>query len=168
MRKNQQNYLYLVVIIKMRWLSRNSVDLTDMNHITFGFVSTRCAKIGESTKEHNPRSCHEGSSVVTGFQSMRTSMHYSDIIMSAMASNHRRLDCLLNRLFRRRPMKTSKLRITGLCEGNSPATGEFPAQRASNVETVSIWWRHHEQDIYLRCFTECSIAKRNQLNQHWD
>ena len=23
-------------------------------------------------------------------------------------------------------------------------TGEFPAQRASNAETVSIWWRHHE------------------------
>ena len=22
-------------------------------------------------------------------------------------------------------------------------TGEFPAQRASNAETVSIWWRHH-------------------------
>ena len=40
-------------------------------------------------------------------------------------SNHRRLDCLLNRLFRCRSKKTSKL--TGLCEGNSPATGEFPA-----------------------------------------
>ena len=23
-------------------------------------------------------------------------------------------------------------------------TGEFPAQRASNTEKVSIWWRHHE------------------------
>ena len=22
-------------------------------------------------------------------------------------------------------------------------TGEFPAQMASNVENVSIWWRHH-------------------------
>ena len=37
----------------------------------------------------------------------------------------------------------SKLHITGLCEGNSPVTGEFPAQRASNAENVSIWWRHH-------------------------
>ena len=26
--------------------------------------------------------------------------------------------------------KTSKLRVTGLCEGNSPVTGEFPAQMA--------------------------------------
>ena len=35
--------------------------------------------------------------------------------------------------------KTSKLRVTGLCEGNSPATGEFSAQRASNAENGSIW-----------------------------
>ena len=43
-------------------------------------------------------------------------------------SNNRRLRCLLSRLFRRRSKKTSKLRVTGLCEGNSPVTGEFPAQ----------------------------------------
>ena len=58
-------------------------------------------------------------------------------------SNHQPHDCLLNRLFRRRSKKTSKLRVTGLCVGNSPGTGEFPAQRASNAENVSIWWRHH-------------------------
>ena len=33
--------------------------------------------------------------------------------------------------------------VTGLCEGNLPVTGELPAQRASNAENVSIWWRHH-------------------------
>ena len=58
-------------------------------------------------------------------------------------SNHLPHDCLLNPLFRRRSKKTSKLRVTGLCEGNPPVTGEFPAQRASNAENVSIWWRHH-------------------------
>ena len=47
-------------------------------------------------------------------------------------SNHHPHDCLLNRLFRRRSKKTSKL-----------CAGDFPAQRASNVENVSIWWRHH-------------------------
>ena len=58
-------------------------------------------------------------------------------------SNHQPHDCLLNRLFRRRSMKTSKLRVTDLCAGNSPGTGEFSAQMASNAENVSIWWRHH-------------------------
>ena len=59
-------------------------------------------------------------------------------------SNHQPNDCLLNRLFRRGSQKTSKLRVTGLCAGNSPGTGEFPAQMASNAENVSIWWPHHE------------------------
>ena len=53
-------------------------------------------------------------------------------------SNHQSHDCLLNGLFRRRSKKTSKLRVTGLCEGNSPGTGEFPAQMASNAENSSI------------------------------
>ena len=30
--------------------------------------------------------------------------------------------------------ENTKLRVTGLCVGNSPVTGEFPAQRASNAE----------------------------------
>ena len=42
-----------------------------------------------------------------------------------------------------RSKKTSKLRVTGLCAGNSPGTGEFPAQMASYAKNVSIWWRHH-------------------------
>ena len=42
-------------------------------------------------------------------------------------SNHLRLDCLLNRLFRRRSKETSKLRVTGLCGG------KFPAQRSCNA-----------------------------------
>ena len=56
-------------------------------------------------------------------------------------SNHQRLDCLLNRFFRRRSKKTPKLCVTGLCEGN--VTGGFPSERASDAENVYIWWRHH-------------------------
>ena len=58
-------------------------------------------------------------------------------------SSHQPHDCLLNRSFRRRSKKTSKLRVTGICAGNSQVIGEFPAQMASNAENVSIWWRHH-------------------------
>ena len=59
-------------------------------------------------------------------------------------SNHQPHDCLLNRLFRRRPKKTSKPHVIGLSKKNSQVTGEFPTQRA-NAENVSIWWRHHEE-----------------------
>ena len=62
---------------------------------------------------------------------------------SGDVSNHRWHECLLNCLFRHRSKKTSKLRFTGLCAGKSPVIGEFPTQRASNSENVSIWWRHH-------------------------
>ena len=58
-------------------------------------------------------------------------------------SNHQPHDCLLNCLFQTQMKKTSKLRVTGICVGNSPVTGEFPAQMASNAENASIWWRHH-------------------------
>ena len=64
--------------------------------------------------------------------------HYGDVIMGTIVSKHQPRDCFLNRLFRHRSKKTSKLRVTGLCVGNLPGTGEFPAQMASNAENVSI------------------------------
>ena len=70
-------------------------------------------------------------------------------------SNHQPHDSLLNRFFRRRSKKTSKLHVTGLCAGNSPVTGEFPAQMASSAENVFIWWRHHayrEYSVHVSCF----------------
>ena len=63
---------------------------------------------------------------------------------------HRRLYCLLNRLFRHRSKKASKLRVTGLWVGDLTGTGEFPAQKASNAENVSIWWRHHDLVTTIR------------------
>ena len=41
-------------------------------------------------------------------------------------SNRQPYDCLLNRLLRHRSKKTSKLRITGLCAGNSPGSVNSP------------------------------------------
>ena len=66
-------------------------------------------------------------------------------------SNPRHHECLLNRLFRHQPRKTSKLRVTGLCEGNSSMAGEFPAhiQRASTPKCfhlmTSSWY--HQCDL---------------------
>ena len=73
-------------------------------------------------------------------------------------SNHQPHNCVLNRLFRRRSKKTAKLRVTGLCAGNSLGNGEFLTQMASNAENVSIWWRHHVmtwQPITVNCWRHC-------------
>ena len=78
-------------------------------------------------------------------------------------SNHQPHHCLLSRLFGRRSKKTSKLRVTGLCAGNSAGTGEFPAQMASNAENVSIWWRHHENENWARNDTRNESIYQNYL-----
>ena len=85
-------------------------------------------------------------------------IHYDDVLMSTMASLI--IGFLLNSLCRHRSKETSKLRVTGLCEGNSPLTGEFPSQRASDAVNVSIWWRHYE----LVTAPKLSKAQQNRLH----
>ena len=67
----------------------------------------------------------------------------------------------LNRLFRRRSKKISKLRVTGLCARNSSETGEFPATMASGKcfhlmtsscrihiqKDASLWTHRYELDV---------------------
>ena len=57
-------------------------------------------------------------------------MHYSDIIMSTMASQITGLTIVYSTVYSG---------VTALCEGNSPV----PTQRASNAGNVSIRWRNH-------------------------
>ena len=55
--------------------------------------------------------------------------------MSAMASQITSLTIVYSTVYSgAETNKTSKLRVSGLCERNSPVTGEVPAQRASNAE----------------------------------
>ena len=82
-------------------------------------------------------------------------------------SNHQSHDCLLNRLSRRRSNKTSKLRVTGLCAGNSPGTGEFPAQMASNAQNVFIWWRHHERRMISITFILSVLMNDRKMKTHF-
>ena len=86
-------------------------------------------------------------------------------------SSHQSHECLLKRLFRRRSRKTSKLRVTGLCVGNSSVTGEIPTQ---NTEKVSFWWLYHAETtrplssmgthIHIHSHTDVGVTRR----QLWD
>ena len=89
--------------------------------------------------------------------------HYNGVIMSTMASQITSLTSVYSIVYsRRRWKKTPKLRNTGLCAGNSPVTGEFPAQRSSKAENVFIWWRHHDKNANIRL---CSLKSvRDELN----
>ena len=79
-------------------------------------------------------------------------------------SNHQPREYSLSRLNMRWSKKTSKLRVTGLCAGNSPETGEFPAQRASNAENVFIWWRHHG---HVDQYSALSISRGHLSPKNW-
>ena len=71
--------------------------------------------------------------------------HYGDVIMGAIASQITSLTIVYSTVNSDADQKnTSKLRVTDICAVNSPGTGEFPAQMASDAENISIWWRHHE------------------------
>ena len=54
-----------------------------------------------------------------------------------------KLTVSLNNLFRVTSKKTSKYRITGLCDGTPSVNNGFSSQRASNAERLSLSWRHH-------------------------
>ena len=67
--------------------------------------------------------------------------HYNDVIMSAVASQITSLTIVYSGVYSGadQTKHQSFASLAGLCEGNSPVTGEFPAQKASNAENVSIW-----------------------------
>ena len=92
-----------------------------------------------------------------------SSMHYNDLIISTMSSPFTSLTihhsivysgadqrkhqssaslAFVRGIHQRHQMETFSA-LLALCEGNSLVTSEFPSQRASNAENVSIWWYHH-------------------------
>ena len=54
--------------------------------------------------------------------------------MGTIASQITSLTIVYSTIYSDADKKTSKLRVAGLCAENSPGTGEFPAQMASNAE----------------------------------
>ena len=86
-------------------------------------------------------------------------LHSMSIILTALqwrhngrdnVSNHRRRHCLLNCWLRHRSKKTSELRVTDICVGNSPVTG-FHMMTSSCVSynkaniTDSLWGQPFSQ-----------------------
>ena len=82
--------------------------------------------------------------------------HYGDIIMGRWRLKSPATRFFTQPFIQAQIKETSKLRVTALCEGNSPVTGEFLTQSASNAENVSIWWRYH---VLQRFRPPCSHLK---------
>ena len=73
------------------------------------------------------------------------STHYSDVIMGATTSQITNFSIVYSTVYsdadQRKHQSSASLAFV---LGNSPVTGEFPTQMASNAENVSFWWRHHD------------------------
>ena len=73
-------------------------------------------------------------------------MHYNDVMMGMISSQITSLTNVYSTVYsdadQRKYQSSASLAFLW---GITPETGEFPAQMASNVENVSIWWRHHGQ-----------------------
>ena len=90
--------------------------------------------------------CAEMSLHFLSFLNDELVQHNNDVIMGIMASEITSLMIVYSTVYsgtdERKHQSSASLAFV---RGNSPVTGEFPAQRASNAENVSIWWRHHDK-----------------------
>ena len=90
------------------------------------FIQTYCDRYHLNCTEPRPNILCE----LTVYSIQYAHNHYSDVIMSAITG----ISSVYSTVFRCISKKSSKLRITGLCEGNSQVTSELRAQRASKAE----------------------------------
>ena len=97
--------------------------------------------------------------------------HYSDVIMSAMASQITwNLDCLHDRLLRYRSKKTSRLHVTSLCERNArvnfPYKGPvmrkiFPIDDVIKIQMD--WGLHRDCNCSMPCI-EIAYFSKSSVN----
>ena len=64
--------------------------------------------------------------------------HYNDVIMGAMASQITSLTSVYSTVYSGAYQRKHQSSASLACAGNSPVTGESPAQMAGNAENVSI------------------------------
>ena len=100
------------------------------------------------------------------FATYGTYIHYSDAVVSAMASQITSASIVCSDICsgadqRKHQSSTSSAFVK---RGNPPVTGGFPSQRASNAENVSIWWRHH--DMYTPSGNPLSSSNRTNMGKH--
>ena len=101
--------------------------------------------------------------MVWGLFSLAVALHWRHNDYDGV-SNHRPHGCLLNRLLGRRLKKTSRLRVTGLCAGNSPRPVNSPHKGPVNRKMLF-------DDVIMAC-KECPknftiIAQRQYWNRRY-
>ena len=167
---SQYHACWCTVDSKSKWINKNGIDSEARNIpspasevLTLWSQDEICAVFWEMIYHLVLKLLCFDWNIAVGTQNNEISLRWRHNERDGVP-NHQPHDCLLNRLFRHRSKKTSKLRVTGLHAGNSPATGVFPTQRASNAENISIWCRHHDVN---KKQTSGSISIFPQCRHHY-
>ena len=96
-----------------------------------------------------PPPYHQHRRVLHKIHSKKNKHHYDDVIMTTIASQITSLTVVYSVVYSGADQRNIKApRHWPLC-GEFTGTGEFPAQRASYAENVSIWWRHHDDKPFF-------------------
>ena len=138
--RTNEDKSYLTFVLKKRSVSPNTFDTQHILYITqFGYIF-HIAGIFCSQGNNNVEFwCFICCQPENGIEK-----HYTDVIMSAMASqiiNHRRLHCLLNCRYRRRSRKISELRVTSICVGDPPVSPRKRPVTRKCIHLMMSSWR---------------------------
>ena len=76
-------------------------------------------------------------------------VHYNDVIMNVMASQFPAARLFIQAFVQAHIKANIKAQVHWPLCGNTPVTGEYPTQRTSNAENISVWWRQHVNRIYI-------------------
>ena len=89
-------------------------------------------------------------------------VHYIDVIMTTVASQITSLTVVYSIFYSGAAQRKHQSSASLAFEGEFTGTGEFPAQRTSNAENGSIWWRHHELVVFRQTKSYFSPSR------HWN
>ena len=82
----------------------------------------------------------------TGTRPLSEQVHYLDVTISAIASQTTSSSMFFQPFVQADIKENINVRVIGPLWGESPVTGGFPSQRASNAESVSVAWRFYLSD----------------------
>ena len=86
--------------------------------------------------------------------------HYCDVIMGALAFQITSFMAVYSTVYADVDQRKYESSVW-----NSSVTGEFPTQRASNAENVSIWWHHHEWRVLIMLINSVLLKQSNNVSK---
>ena len=90
---------------------------------------------------------------------------YDDVTWTSCILKSPVIQLFVSQLMLTHTKEALKSALLAFCAWNSLVTSEFPAQRTSNTEKASIWWRHHVTMLNTK-FHNTKVRFLSMVEQH--